>query len=495
MKTAVIIGAGPAGLSAAYELIKKSNIKPIIIERDSQVGGISKTVIHNGNRLDIGPHRFFSKNKRVNDLWQEILPLASQTTNHEKEFLKVNRLTRILFLKKFFDYPISLNKNTLKNLGIIRIVRIFFSYLKIKLWPIKNESSLKEFFINRFGNELYLTFFKDYTEKVWGVSCSKIPRDWGVQRIKDLSISKALIHFFKKILNINHTIEASLIEEFFYPALGAGQMYEEMAEQITKNGGQIYLNQEITYLQSEFNQIKAVTMKGNDDLTQEIKADYFLSSMPAQDLINRMECPVLEVKRIANGLVYRDYIIVGLLFKKMLKTNETKIITKNNIIPDNWIYIQERNIKMGRLDIFNNFSEKMLMDTNLVWLGAEYFCNEGDEFWKKDDNAIKDFAVEELLKINMINPEDLLDYIVVRVPKAYPAYFGMYNRFSKIKEFIDGFENLFLIGRNGTHCYNNMDHSILSGLTAADNIIDNIRDKSNLWGINTESEYHEKNIR
>ncbi len=492
MKTAIIIGAGPAGLSAAYELIKKSDIKPIIIERDGQVGGISKTVIHNGNRLDIGPHRFFSKIKRVNDLWQEILPLANQTTDHEKEFLKINRLTRILFLKKFFDYPINLNVNTLKNLGIKRITKIFFSYLKIKLWPIKNESALEDFFINRFGNELYLTFFKDYTEKIWGISCSQIPRDWGIQRVKNLSISKALIHSLKKIFNINQAIETSLIEKFFYPTLGAGQMYEEMAKQITKSGGQIYLNQEIVNLQSKLDQIKAVIMKGKNNLTQEIKADYFLSSMPVQDLINQMKCPILEVKKIANGLVYRDYIIVGLLFKKMLKTNKTRGRTKNNIIPDNWIYIQEHDIKMGRLDIFNNFSEKMLKDTNLAWLGAEYFCNKDDKFWKKNDSAIKNFAINELAKINMIDPKDLLDYIVIRVPKAYPAYFGTYNQFSKVKKFTDSFKNLFLIGRNGTHHYNNMDHSILSGLTAADNIINNISDKSNLWGINTESEYHEK---
>jgi len=491
MKTAVIIGAGPAGLAAAYELIKKSDIKPIIIERDSQVGGISRTINHNGYALDIGPHRFFSKIKRVNDLWQEILPLASSDTNHKKEFLKVKRKTRILFLKKFFDYPISLSAGTLKNLGPKRIVKILFSYLKVKLWPIKNEKNLENFFINRFGKELYLTFFKDYTEKVWGLPCSLIPRDWGAQRVKELSISKALMHFLKKTLNIHQFNETSLIEEFFYPTLGAGQMYEEMAKQIIENGGQIYLNSETINLESEPNKIKALNIKNENGLTKTIKADYFLSSMPVKDLINQIECPVLEIKEIANGLVYRDYIIIGLLFKKMLKTNQIKEVTKNNIIPDNWVYIQEPNIKMGRLDIFNNFSEKMLKDNNLVWLGAEYFCNEGDEFWRKNDNALKNLAIEELQEINMTNCDDLLDYIVIRQPKAYPAYFGTYNQFDKIKKFINGFENLFLIGRNGTHCYNNMDHSILSGLTAADNIINGIKDKKNLWEINTEEEYHE----
>ncbi len=492
MKNVLIIGAGPAGLAAAYELIKKSDIKPIIIERDSQVGGISKTVVYNGNRLDIGPHRFFSKIKRVNDLWQEILPLASQTTNHRKELLRVSRLTRILFLKKFFDYPISLNMGTLKNLGVKRIVKIFFSYLSVKLWPIKNESSLKDFFINRFGRELYLTFFKDYTEKVWGVPCSQIPRDWGVQRVKNMSISKALAHFFKKIFKANQIDETSLIEEFFYPSLGSGQMYEEMAEQIIKNGGKIYLNQEVISLQSECGQIKSVTVKNKNNLTQEIKADYFLSSMPVLDLINQMEDSASEVKKIASGLVYRDYIIVGVLFKRMLKLNKNKINTKNHIIPDNWLYIQERDIKMGRLDVFNNFSKEMLRDKNSVWLGAEYFCNEDDEFWKKTDNAIKTFAVEELAKINLIDSEDLLDYIVLRVPKAYPAYFGSYNQFDVVKNFVDGFENLFLIGRNGMHRYNNMDHSILTGLLAADNIINGVKSKDNLWKINTEEKYCEE---
>lgn len=494
MKTALIIGAGPAGLAAAYELVKKSDIKPIIIERDSQVGGLAKTIVYKGNRLDIGPHRFFSRLKRVNDLWQEILPLATKSTDPKKEFLRVKRLTRILFLKKFFNYPVSLNTETLKNLGFKRIVKIFFSYLKIKLWPLKTEQSLEDFFTNRFGRELYLTFFKDYTEKVWGVNCSQIPRDWGVQRVKDLSVTKALIHFLKKILKLNLATETTLVEEFFYPAQGAGQMYEEMARQISAAGGQIYLGQTVIGLAQENKQIKAVRLKNSDNLPSEIKADYFLSSMPIQDLLWQLDGTSLEIKAIGDGLVYRDYIIIGLLFKKMLKNSQTKDSSGLNIIPDNWVYVQELEIKMGRLDIFNNFSPQLLNDSKTVWLGAEYFCQVGDELWEKSDSALKDLALEELIKINLVAPEDLLDYLVIRVPQAYPAYFGTYDRFAQIKNYVDGFANLFLIGRNGAHCYNNMDHSILAGLTAADNIINNNPDKSNLWAINTEEEYHEKGV-
>lgn len=490
MKTAIIIGAGPAGLSAAYELIKNSDIKPIIIDENNYIGGLSRTVINNGNRFDIGGHRFFTKNDRVNNLWQEVIPLKSNNSKTDKEFLTVKRTSRILFLNKFFDYPISINVATLKNLGPIRIIRMFFSYLKIKLFPIKEEKSLEDFFINRFGGELYATFFEDYTKKVWGVPCSEIPRDWGVQRVKDLSLSKTVIHFLKKLFNIKNThTETSLVEEFFYPALGAGQMYEEMAAKIVSGGGQIILNNKVVKLQSENNKIKSVTIKEGDSV-RELEADYFLSSMPIKDLINQMEAPE-EIKKVASGLVYRDFIVVGLAFKKMLKKNETTIPTKNNIIPDNWIYVQEKNVKIGRLDVLNNFSDRMMADPNSIMLGSEYFCDEGDDFWAKSDEEIKNIAVDELQKINIADPSDLLDAKVVRQLKAYPAYFGTYNKFDDIKNFVNKFENLFLIGRNGTHRYNNMDHSVLSGLTAADNIINNITDKTNLWQINTEEEYHE----
>lgn len=507
MKTAVIIGAGPAGLSAAYELIKKSDIKPIIIERDSQVGGISKTVEYKGNRIDIGGHRFFSKSKIVNDLWQTILPvertadaLGPNSEEINDVMLKRSRLSRIFFLRKFFNYPVSLNKETIINLGPIRLFKIFFSYLKIKLKPIKQEKSLEDFFINRFGEELYLTFFKDYTEKLWGVACSKIKPEWGVQRIKGLSITEAIKHilrhtFIFKLFIKQSKIETSLIDSFLYPKFGPGQMYEKMAKFIIDNGGEIYLNQQVVNLKRADQKIIAVATK--DLLTGQTAVkpiDYVISSMPVKDLIANLTPAAPEkVLMVANGLLYRDFITVGLLLSELKIKNKTKIKTFNNLVPDNWIYIQERDVKLGRLQIFNNWSPYLVNDPETVWLGLEYFGNFGDSLFSKNDDDFKKFAIEELAKIDIIDIKNVLDSFIIRTPKAYPAYFGTYDQFSEIRKFVDGFENLFLIGRNGTHRYNNMDHSILSGLTAADNIINNISDKSNLWRINTESEYHEKN--
>lgn len=507
MKIAVIIGAGPAGLSAAYEFVKKSNIKPIVIECDSQVGGLSKTVVHNGNRLDIGGHRFFSKSKRITDFWQEILPLEKQPDSLgpdpekvDRVMLSRRRLSRIFFLRKFFNYPISPDWETLNNLGPIRLVKILISYIKIRVNPIKKEQSLEDFFVNRFGKELYLTFFKDYTEKVWGESCLKIKPEWGVQRVKGFSISGAVRHILKKafvfkIFINQNKIETSLIDGFLYPKFGPGQMYEEIARVVENNGGEINLNQQIIGLKRNEGVITEVKIKNL--LTGEVSArtaDYVISSMPVKDLILALAPAVPEnIAAVARGLCYRDFITVGLLLDKLKIKNKTKIKTFNNLIPDNWIYIQEKDVKVGRLQIFNNWSPYLVKDKNKVWLGMEYFGNFGDVLFSKNDEDFKKFAIDELVKIDIISKEDVLDSCIIRTPKAYPAYFGAYDQFDKIKNFVDSFENLFLIGRNGAHRYNNMDHSILSGLTAADNIINNIGDKSNLWEINTEDEYHEKN--
>jgi protoporphyrinogen oxidase len=506
MKKVVIIGAGPAGLSAAYELIKKSDIKPVIIECDGQVGGISKTVEYQGNKMDIGGHRFFSKSKTVNDLWQAILPIAAPDNdlgpNPEKTdevMLKRNRLSRIFFLRKFFSYPVSLSKETVINLGAIRIIKIFFSYLKIKIKPIKEEKSLEDFFINRFGKELYLTFFKDYTEKLWGVTCSKIKPEWGAQRIKGLSITKAIGHILKqsfifKLFFKESRTETSLIDSFLYPKFGPGQMYEKMAKIIQDGGGEIYLNQKVINLKSEGKNIIEITTQDQVSGENLVRpADYVISSMPVKDLIQNLTPPApAEVLRVAQGLCYRDFITVGLLLNKLKIENQTKVKTLNNLIPDNWIYIQERDVKIGRLQIFNNWSPYLVKDPQTVWLGLEYFGDFSDELFSKNDADFKKFAIEELVKIDIIKAEDVLDSCIIRTPKAYPAYFGTYDEFNKIRKFSDTFANLFLIGRNGMHRYNNMDHSILAGLSAANNILNNISDKSNLWEINTESEYHEK---
>jgi len=502
-KIAVIIGAGPAGLTAAFELLEKTkNIKPIIFEAGDYIGGISRTMDYKGNKMDIGPHRFFSKSDRVMEWWKKILPM--QTTNTgldktDKVMLVCSRLSRIFFLRKFFDYPVQLNSNTISNLGIFRMLKIGFSYIKIRLFPIKNEKSLEDFFINRFGIELYRTFFKNYTEKVWGVSCSKIDPEWGAQRIKGLSITKILTHFIKQTFFSKSSIEqknteTSLIEQFLYPKLGAGQMWEEVAGAVKKQGAEIFLNHQIISLKQSGNQIIEVTVKNlsTDEVIAQ-KGDFFFSSMPVKELVeNLIPAAHPEILNIAHGLMYRDYIMVSLLLKKMKIKNKTNIKTINNIIPDKWIYIQEPDVKIGRAVIFNNWVPYIVKDiNNTIWMGLEYFCNEGDELWSKSDDDFIQFAIDEFVKINMIEKQDVLDSTIVRVKKAYPAYFGSYKDFGKIKKFTDSFENLFLIGRNGMHKYNNQDHSMLTAMTAVENIKNNIKTKDNIWSVNTEQDYHE----
>lgn len=523
-KTAVIIGAGPAGLTAAFELLTRTDIKPIIYEMDDCIGGISRTVNYKEYKIDIGPHRFFSKSDRVMRFWLNILPLqgapgkddkflgrniplstapdAPDPDKEDKVFLYKNRITRIYFLRKFFDYPISLNIRTIANLGLLRFFKIGLSYTYIKIFPLKVENTLEDFFINRFGKELYETFFKDYTEKVWGVSCNRIPADWGAQRVKGLSILSAITHAAKMMISKNNSIsqkkiETSLIESFLYPKFGAGQMYEEVAKKVVDMGGVIHLNHRVEGITVDEKKIAAIQVL--DLETKRVKsvvADYFFSTMPLRELINAFGKDVSEkVKVVANGLVYRDYILVGLLLKSMKLTNKTEIKTINNIIPDNWIYVQERDVKMGRIDFINNFSMYMLKDQSYIWLGIEYFCNEGDQLWIKSNSEMADFAIEELINIDMINRENVIDFTVIRMPKAYPAYFGTFKQLDVVKNFVNRCENLFLIGRNGMHKYNNMDHSILTAMTAVDNIIAGIKSKDNLWDINTEEEYHEVNIK
>lgn len=532
-RTAIIFGAGPAGLTAAYELLDKTDINPIIYEMMGDIGGISKTINYKGNRIDIGGHRFFSKSDRVMQWWLNILPLQWSPSKDDmslgrnlpiireslqqklgfKNLQKVDaldpektdhvmlirkRISRIFFLRRFFNYPISLNFSTLLNLGISRAIKIGLSYIKIRLFPIRDEKTLEDFFINRFGRELYLLFFKDYTEKVWGVPCNKIKPEWGVQRIKGLSISKTILHAVKGIILNDFSIsqkkvETSLIEQFMYPKFGPGQMWEEVAKAVKEKGGEIITRHKVVGIKWEGKRVIEVTVK--DEVSGKLKTqkgDFFFSTMPVKDLIKGMGRLVPnEVLQISDGLIYRDFITVGLLLKKLKMKNESKVKTINNIVPDNWIYIQERDVKIGRLQIFNNWSPYMVRDQNTVWIGLEYFCNEGDELWNKPDDAITEFAIDELVKIEVIEKQDLLDSIVIRMSKTYPAYFGTYDQFDIIRKFIDNFENLFLIGRNGMHRYNNQDHSMMTAMISVENIIKGINSKDNIWAINTEADYHE----
>ena len=405
--------------------------------------------------------------------------------------LVFDRLTRIYFLGKLFSYPIKLNRETISNLGLIRIFRIGLSYLRTRFFPRKPEITLEDFFINRFGRELYLTFFKDYTEKVWGIPTSEISAAWGAQRVKGLSLSKTIKHFFsqkkKKGTGINQKeTETSLIEKFLYPKYGTGQMWETVANRIKEKGGTILLQHEVQRITRNNNQVESITAI-NQATGEEIllNGDYFISSMPVKDLIAAFNDAETNVSAIASKLIYRDFIVVGLLVKDLCLKN-----SDGSLVKDNWLYIQEKNVKIGRLQIYNNWGDAMLNDPNTIWLGLEYFCNEGDALWLMDDKTMTSFAAKELASINIIYEADVLDATVLRVAKTYPSYIGAYEQFDLIKKFTDQFSNLFLIGRNGMHKYNNQDHSMLTAMTVVDNIRNNITSKENIWEVNTEQDYN-----
>jgi protoporphyrinogen oxidase len=522
-KTAVIIGAGPAGLTAAYELVEKTDIKPIIYEMTDYIGGIARTVDYKGNRIDIGGHRFFSKSDRIMQWWLNILPLqgapsrddvilkrqiplSGETNAPDPEkrdlvMLVRHRISRIFFLRKFFDYPVKLGLKTIFGLGIKRIFKIFASYVKIRIAPIKEEKNMEDFFVNRFGKELYLTFFKDYTEKIWGVPCRELSAEWGAQRIKGLSIAKAISNAFRRIIFMDDSsisqknVETSLIEQFLYPKLGPGQLWQEVAKIVKEKGAEIYLNHRVTGVKYQDNMITEVEVRNEiEGRTFAVRGDYFFSTMPIKDLMAGFRGSVPEdARRIAQGLKYRDFIIVGLLLNKLKIMNETRIKTINNIIPDNWVYIQEKDVKLGRVQVFNNWSPYLVKDEGKVWMGLEYFCDEGDWLWNKSDEDFSNFAIDELVKIGFIEQkEDILDSVVIRMPKTYPAYSGSFKDFNIIRNFTDRFENLFLIGRNGMHRYNNTDHSMLTAMVAVENIINGIKSKDNIWAVNIERQYHEE---
>ncbi|WP_347922320.1 NAD(P)/FAD-dependent oxidoreductase [Pontimicrobium sp. SW4] len=520
-ETAIIIGAGPAGLTAAYELVTRTNVKPVVLEQSDKIGGISRTEVYKGNRIDIGGHRFFSKSKVVMDWWQHILPVQGYPSKDELDIkdpnsqkqvtqrlsasgpnpehtdrvmLIRNRLSRIFFMRKFFNYPITLNWETIASLGFFKIVKIGWTYFYIQIVPPKNIDSLEDFLISRFGKELYETFFKDYTEKVWGVPCSKISAEWGAQRIKGLSVTKTILHAIKAIFvkdkSINQeSTETSLIEQFMYPKLGPGQLWETVTKIIEEKGGEVVFNAKVDKLKTKDHLITEVSYVNQSTNSRKIiNGDYVFSSMPVRHLVGSLGSIVPEnVKQVGEGLLYRDFITVGLLLDKLKITD-----ANNKLISDNWIYIQENDVKLGRVQIFNNWSPYLLEDYKKVWIGLEYFCNKGDFLWEMDDEKFIQFAIEELHKIDIINKEDVLDSTIIKVPKAYPAYFGTYSRFEEIKAYTNSFENLFLVGRNGMHKYNNQDHSMLTAITAVNNIISGTTSKDNIWNINVEEEYHEE---
>jgi protoporphyrinogen oxidase len=569
-KLAIIIGAGPAGLTAALEFLRKTDVQPIILEASHEIGGISRTIRYNGNRMDIGGHRFFSKSDRVMQWWMDLMPPDSSADTidiayqgkqrsvsglravtvpaHLQEepplrglgpldptadleadsdpteepatvvtaptpetddlvMLVRPRKSRIYYLRKFFDYPIKLSGTTISNLGPVRMARIGVSYITSRLAPIKPEKSLEDFLINRFGRELYLTFFKSYTEKVWGTPCDQISAEWGAQRIKGLSLTTALKHFLKKTFTAapkptgnaskdiqQKSTDTSLIERFLYPKFGPGQLWEHVADKIVAAGGEIHMGLKVVAIETDpanptiVTSVLAVDDAGNQ---QRFAGDYFLSTMPMRDLTRALEAghtPIPDnVREVSEGLQYRDFITVGILANKLNVTEPDR-----SLIKDTWIYIQEPDVLLGRLQIFNNWSPYMVSDPSKVWIGLEYFCYDTDPLWHMPDAELKTFAAAELQKIGILSTTEVLDAHVVRVPKTYPAYFGTYSRFDELRSFTDTFTNLFLVGRNGMHKYNNQDHSMLTAMAVVDGIAAGRVDKASLWSINTEQEYHEE---
>ena len=567
-KKAVIIGAGPAGLTAGLELLRRTEIVPVILEASEEIGGISRTIRYKGNRMDIGGHRFFSKSDRVMEWWVELMPpeLTAQgepaaepaaeisyqgkrrvvtvpahlheepplrglgPLHHEESeeaeeedsleesaeevaetvavpepenpdlvMLIRPRRSRIYYLRKFFDYPITLTATTLKNLGVVRMVRVGTSYAVSRVRQIRPEKSLEDFLINRFGRELYLTFFKSYTEKVWGTPCHEISAEWGAQRIKGLSLTTAVKHFMKKLFSARSEggdlaqkgTDTSLIERFMYPKFGPGQLWEHVAELIQQKGGEIDLGwkvDKINFAEGGPLRVASIEAVRADGERRTFAGDYFFSTMPMRDLIRAMKIPIpANVLEVSEGLQYRDFITVGLLVDR-LKVMEPD----GGLLKDTWIYIQEPDVLLGRLQIFNNWSPYLVSDPAKVWIGLEYFCYETDDLWKLPDEEMKQFAIAEVAKIGILNAADVSDAHVVRVPKTYPAYFGTYDRFDELKTFTDGIENLFLVGRNGMHKYNNQDHSMLTAMAVVDGLVAGKMDKQALWEINTEQEYHEE---
>lgn len=500
-QTAVIIGGGPAGLTAAYELVQRSDIIPVVYEMSDHLGGLAKTLNHKGNRIDIGGHRFFSKSDRVMEWWTHILPLEDEASpdqgRADKVMLVRQRRSRILFHRRFFDYPLTLSLTTLRKLGVSRVFRIMLSYLRAQLIPLREEENLEQFFINRFGRELYETFFKDYSEKVWGIPCSEIKAEWGAQRIKGLSVSRVLLHAAKSLVRKGKSIEqkdieTSLIDQFLYPKYGPGQLWEEVGRIVSEAGGEVHRRHRVIGLTLEGNRVLSVEVENTCNGERfSRKADYFFSSMAVQDLIRASGDSVPpEVRDVSEGLCYRDFITVGVLLKRLREGGTYR----ENLgqMRDNWIYVQEGDVRVARIQVFNNWSPYMVKDPATVWLGLEYCCNEGDQLWNLSDDALSSLAIKELEEISFIDRNDVLDSIAIRTEKAYPAYTGRYEQFSAIRSFTDAIENLFLVGRNGMHRYNNQDHSMLTAIEAVDAILRNDTSKTRIWEVNTEATYHEK---
>lgn len=506
---ALVIGGGPAGLTAAYELLKQTDkYEVIILEASDHLGGISATMSYKGNKMDLGGHRFFTKSERVNQIWSEVLTPQTAPAIDEKELgiafseysgapdgdptendnvmLVRRRVSRIYYNHKFFDYPIKLNAKLFKTMGLGTSFLCGMSYLKSCVHKLP-ETSLENFYINRFGKKLYSMFFESYTEKLWGIHPSKLDASWGAQRVKGLSIMSILKNALFKPKNK----ETSLIEKFYYPKFGPGQMWSEMAEKIKALGGKIIYNSTVTSLVYD-NNLWTVGYKTNSK-DSEIRASVIFSSMPIRNLIKSMPKSDPEVEKISSSLHYRDFRTAGILCSELALRNKTKMLTCNDIIPDCWIYIQDKGVAVGRVQIFNNWSPYLVQDRGTCWVGMEYFCTEGDKLWEMSDEQFTALAKAELCKLGLVEAENILDSVSYKVPKAYPVYDEAYKSFETVKNWLLNQPNLYCIGRNGQHRYNNLDHSMLTACVAVDNVLKKVGTvPSDVWEVNTEKEYHEE---
>ncbi|BAQ30373.1 NAD(P)/FAD-dependent oxidoreductase [Bifidobacterium scardovii] len=532
-QSVVIIGGGPAGLTAAWELVKNGGSEAYdvtVLEASREFGGISRTVRHNGNRMDIGGHRFFSKDERIMDWWKAVLPLQGAPSYDDKKLgrhhdlepggpdpeqtdevmLKRHRVSRIFYGGRFFDYPISLKPATFKAMGFVMTMQAGFSYLKSMFHKLP-EDNLENFYINRFGRKLYSMFFEGYTEKLWGRHPSQISADWGAQRVKGLSVLGVLANAFSKLLpkkRSSKEVETSLIEEFWYPKYGPGQLWETVEKRCEANGATVITDANVVEVRQANGAISSVVYEDSEGNRTEVAADQFISTMPIKDLVNAVDAAGADPQAadskpapkdmtvIANGLPYRDFVTVGLLVKRLRLKNTTTIPTLGNppIVPDCWIYVQDPGYTVGRIQVFNNWSPYLVKDVdNTVWIGLEYFCSEGDAFWNMSEEECVKFAINEMVRMKIISsPADVLDTHREKVKKAYPAYFDTYAHMDELVEYLDSFGNLYCVGRNGQHHYNNMDHSMATAIEAVGNIKTGKTSKKNVWSVNTEKSYHEE---